>query len=234
MRGTSLLIEVRMSKSSILPKIALGAGVLVAALVGVIAMQPAEFKVQRSTSVSAPPDVVFSHINDFHQWEAWSPWAKIDPQMKTTYTGPETGVGAAYAWDGNDEVGSGKMTIKGSTPPAEVVIDLHFLTPFEAENITTFTVSPEGEGSKVVWAMTGHNNFMSKAFGLVMPMDKMVGGDFEKGLAAMKQVTEADAKRLAEEAAAAAAAAAAAVPAEGAPSEGATADAAVGSPPPAK
>ncbi|MBK7392002.1 MAG: SRPBCC family protein [Chloracidobacterium sp.] len=159
----------------------------------VVAMQPADFKITRSATFNAPPEKVFEQINDFHKWEAWSPWAKIDPNMKTTYSGPATGTGAGYAWAGNDEVGEGKMTITESRPSDTVKIDLEFIRPFAAKNVTDFSIKANGEKSDVTWTMTGTNNFMMKAFGLVMNMDKLVGGDFEKGLAQMKPIVEASA-----------------------------------------
>ncbi len=159
----------------------------------VVAMQPADFKITRSATFNAPPEKVFEQVNDFHKWEAWSPWAKIDPNMKTTYSGATSGKGAGYAWIGNDEVGEGKMTITESRPTDMVKIDLEFIKPFAAKNVTEFNIKPNGDKSDVTWTMTGTNNFMMKAFGLVMNMDKLVGGDFEKGLTQMKPIVEAPA-----------------------------------------
>lgn len=163
----------------------------VAALLIVVAMQPADFTVTRSATMNAPPDRIFEQINDFHKWDAWSPWAKIDPAMKTTYSGPPTGVGSAYAWTGNDQVGEGKMAITASHPNEHVAIDLEFIKPFAAKNVTEFKLKPDGDKTNVTWTMAGKNNFIAKAFGLFMNMDKLVGGDFEKGLAQMKAVVEA-------------------------------------------
>ena len=157
----------------------------------VVAMQPADFKITRSATFSAPPEKVFEQVNDFHKWEAWSPWAKIDPAMKTTYVGPALGVGSSYSWTGNDDVGEGKMTITQSHPNEHVAIDLEFIKPFAAKNLTEFTLKPEGSGTNVTWTMAGKNNFIMKAFSLVMNMDKLVGGDFEKGLAQLKSISEA-------------------------------------------
>ena len=159
----------------------------------VVAMQPADFKIARSATFNAPPEKVFEQVNDFHKWEAWSPWAKIDPNMKTTYSGATSGKGAGYAWIGNDEVGEGKMTITESRPTDMVKIDLEFIKPFAAKNVTEFNIKPNGDKSDVTWTMTGTNNFIMKAFGLVMNMDKLVGGDFEKGLAQLKPIVEAPA-----------------------------------------
>lgn len=156
----------------------------------VIAMQPADFKITRSITINASPEKVFEQVNDFHKWEAWSPWAKLDQNMKTTYTGPPSGTGATYAWVGNSDVGEGRMTINSSHPNDNIGIDLEFIKPFAARNLTDFTLKPDGDKTNVTWSMTGKNNFVSKAFGLVVNMDKLVGGDFEKGLAQMKNVVE--------------------------------------------
>ena len=158
------------------------------------AMQPADFKITRSATINAPADRVFEQVNDFHSWDAWSPWAKLDPAMKTTYSGPPTGVGSSYAWAGNSDVGEGKMTILESRQPEHIRIELEFISPFAAKNITDFAIKPDGDKTNVTWSMTGTNNFVAKIFGLFMNMDKLVGGDFEKGLAQMKIVAETAAK----------------------------------------
>ena len=165
--------------------------VVVVVLCVVIAMQPADFTITRSTEINASTDKVFELVNDFHKWDQWSPWAKLDPNMKVTYSGADSGVGAEYSWSGNDEVGEGKMTIKSNHPPKQIVINLEFIKPFAAKNLTGFDFRAEGEKTNVTWSMIGKKNFMTKAFCLVMDMDKMVGGDFEKGLAQMKTVAEA-------------------------------------------
>lgn len=162
----------------------------IAAFCIVVAMQPEDFKITRTTTINAAPDKVFEQVNDFRKWEAWSPWAKIDPAMKTTYMGPAAGVGASYAWVGNDQVGEGKMTITQSHPNEHIAIDLEFIKPFAAKNLTEFMLKPEGSGTNVTWTMAGKNNFVMKAFALVMNMDKLVGADFEKGLAQMKTLVE--------------------------------------------
>ena len=166
--------------------------VVIAVVLGaVIAMQPEDYKVTRSATYNAPAEKIFEQVNDFRKWDAWSPWAKIDPAMKTTYSGPVSGVGSSYAWIGNSEVGEGKMTISESRPSDFVKIDLDFIQPFASKNVTEFTIKPDGGKTNVTWTMKGKNNLMSKAFGLVMSMDKMIGGDFEKGLAQMKPIVEA-------------------------------------------
>ena len=164
---------------------------LLAGLLILIAMQPADFRVVRSSTMAAPPEKVFAVVNDFHQWERWSPWAKIDPGMKTTFEGPPAGPGAVYSWAGNDKVGEGKMTITDSQPGQRVAIKLDFIKPFASTNQTEFAFQGDGGKTNVVWTMTGTNNFLSKAFSLFMGgMDKMVGPDFEKGLAQMKSTVE--------------------------------------------
>ncbi len=172
--------------------------IFVVAILGFVAaaaLQPDEFTITRSASMNAAPEIVFEQINDFHKWESWSPWAKMDPEMKVTYSGAESGVGAVYEWSGNSEVGSGKMTITQSRPSELVKIDLEFTEPFAAKNVTEFILRPETGGTSVTWTMTGKNNLMAKAFGLVMNMDKMIGSDLEKGLAQIKSVTETTSQR---------------------------------------
>lgn len=164
--------------------------VLLAVFCGVVALQPSEFSIERSAQIAAAPATVFALVNDFHHWDGWSPWAKLDPDMKTTYTGPQSGVDAAYAWVGNSEVGEGKMTITESAPSEKIVIRLEFMKPFEATNEATFTFVPVEGGTRVTWRMDGTNNFVGKAFGLLMDMDTMVGGSFEQGLDAMKGMAE--------------------------------------------
>ena len=176
-----------------LKKVLLVLGALVVLFLIVVAMRPADFKIVRTATIAAPDSVLFAQVNDFHNWGAWSPWAKLDPAMKETYDGPASGTGATYAWTGNSDVGEGKMTILENTPSSLVEIKLEFLKPFAATNIAEFSFVPTGNGTTVTWTMTGTNNFMAKGFDLVMNMDKTVGKDFEKGLAGMKAVAEAKA-----------------------------------------
>ncbi len=194
-----------------LKKIGLGLLAVIAVLAVVIATRPGEFQVQRSATVAASQDVVFPLISDFHQWAKWSPWEKRDPNMKKTFEGPASGVGSVYSWAGNDKVGEGRMTLTEVKPNDRVAIKLEFLKPFAATNTTELTLAPAGGSTNVTWTMRGNNNFVGKAFSLVMNMDKMVGGDFENGLAQLKQLSETEAKRLADEAAKAKAAPQAAV-----------------------
>jgi len=169
----------------------LGVAVLILLLVILVAMQPGDFRVVRSASMGAPPADVFAQVNDLHKWEAWSPWAKIDPAMKQTYDGQPAGSGAIYSWNGNSQVGEGRMTITESRPSDLVRIKLEFMRPFAGTNDVEFTFKPEGNETVVTWSMAGTKNFILKAFGLFMSMDKMVGGMFEQGLAQMKTVVEA-------------------------------------------
>ncbi len=169
--------------------------VIIVIFVIVVALQPAEYRVTRSASISAPPAVVFPQVNDFHNWEGWSPWAKLDPAMKQTYDGTSAGTGASYSWAGNSKVGEGRMTITESRPSDLVRIKLDFVKPFASTADTEFTFRPEGDQSRVTWTMSGRKNFATKMFGLFVSMDKMIGRDFEKGLAQMKAVVEATTKR---------------------------------------
>lgn len=173
--------------------LAIPGGLLLIVLVFVVlvAIRPADFTITRNTTIAAPPGVVFGHINNLHQWEAWSPWAKLDPTMKQTYDGPPEGVGASHSWNGNNKVGEGKMTITESTPAERVALRLEFLRPMRAVNQSVFTLKPDAAGTVVTWTMTGTNGFMGKAFDMVMNMDRMLGKDFEKGLASLKAAAEA-------------------------------------------
>ncbi|MFA6239945.1 MAG: SRPBCC family protein [Candidatus Hydrogenedentales bacterium] len=172
-------------------KILIAVVVLVVGVVVLVASRPAEFRVTRSATIAAPPSVVFAQVNDFRNWKGWSPWEKRDPAMKSTHEGASTGAGAAYSWVGNKDVGEGRMTIVESKPDEFIRIKLEFFKPMAATHTAEFTFKPEGSGTSVTWNMYGKNNFMSKAFQLVMSMDKMVGGDFESGLSQMKTVAEA-------------------------------------------
>ena len=164
--------------------------VIIAVLAVVVALQPAEFRVARNATMSAPAPVIFAQVDDLRKWEGWNPWQKVDPAMKLAFAGPPTGPGASYSWAGNKDVGEGRLTITESRPNDLVRIKLEFMKPFTATNIATFTFKPEGNQTAVTWSMEGRNNFIAKAINLCMNMDKMVGGQFEKGLADMKAVVE--------------------------------------------
>ena len=174
-----------------LGKILIALVVIVVGLVAVIALQPARYRVSRSTAVAAPAAVLFAQVNDFHKWTAWSPWEHIDPAMNRTYEGPPAGAGARYAWAGNREVGEGRMTIVESHPSDRIQVRLEFVKPFAGTSVAEFTFRPDGDRTLVTWSMTGDKNFIAKAIHLVMSMDRMIGDQFDKGLAAMKTVAEA-------------------------------------------
>jgi len=187
-----------------LKKVLIGLAAVILTLVGVIAAQPSTYRVERSATIAAPAEVVFAQVNDFHKWGAWSPWDKLDPNQKVTFDGAESGQGAKYAWSGNDQVGEGRMTIEESKAGELVRIKLEFIRPWESTSPTTFTFKAVEGGTQVTWAMEGTNNFIGKAFSLFMNMDAMLGKDFDKGLASMKAVAEAEAaKKAAEQPAAA-------------------------------
>lgn len=163
---------------------------LVVTLLIYAAAKPDTFRVQRTASINAPPDKVFGLINDFHTWASWSPWEKKDLAMKKTHSGAAQGKGAVLEWDGNKDVGTGRMEILESVPTSKIVIKLDFLKPFEAHNQAEFTLTPNASSTQVTWAMHGPQPFMMKVMDIVMNMDKMVGSDFEAGLANLKVMAE--------------------------------------------
>jgi carbon monoxide dehydrogenase subunit G len=164
--------------------------VAIAAILVYAATRPDDFRVQRSTSIKAPPEKIFPLINDFHRWDAWSPWEKMDPAMKRTYGGVASGKGATYAWEGNSKVGEGRMEIADASPPSKVTIKLDFVKPIEGHNIAEFTLEPKGDSTNVTWTMYGPAAYIAKVIGIFVSMDKMIGNDFETGLANMKAVAE--------------------------------------------
>lgn len=170
--------------------ILIGVAAILVIFIIVVAMQPNDFRTTRSLPMAGPASAAFDQVNDLHNWADWSPWAKMDPNMKLTYDGPRTGTGAKYAWVGNKQVGEGRMTIIESRPSDLVRLKLEFLKPFTATNEAEFTFKPEGNKTNVTWSMIGKKNFVFKAMGLLMNMDKMVGNDFEKGLAGIKTIVE--------------------------------------------
>ena len=174
-----------------LPNILLGLVAVVAVLAVVIAMRPSDFRVSRSAKFAASPSAVFAQVNDFHNWEAWSPWAKMDPNATSPFEGPSAGEGAKFYWSGNNDVGEGSMTLMESRPNDLIRIKLDFVRPFAGTNDVDFTFKPEGNHeTAVTWSIAGKNNFMSKAVGLFMDCEKMTGDQFEKGLANMKSIVE--------------------------------------------
>jgi uncharacterized protein YndB with AHSA1/START domain len=164
--------------------------ILVVAVLIYAATRPDRFRIERSASIKAPPERIFSLLNSFHQWEAWSPWEKVDPAIKRTYSGAESGRGATYAWQGNKNIGEGCMEIIESTPNSRLAIKIDFLKPFEAHNTVEFTLEPQGDTTKVTHAMFGPTPFISKVMGLFFNMEKMVGPKFEEGLASVKAIAE--------------------------------------------
>ena len=177
-------------KTSTAKKVLVGLAVFLIIFFGFVQMQPPQFTVERSIKIAAPASTVYANLDDFHKWEAWSPWAKLDPNMKTTYSGADKGVGATYSWTGDDKVGEGVMKITENRPDELVKIDLDFIRPFAAKNVTEFRLKPDGNQTEVTWKMSGDKNFMMKLVHLFMNMDKLVGADFEKGLTQLKAVSE--------------------------------------------
>lgn len=165
--------------------------VLAVVLAIVIATRPDSFRVSRSMMIATPPEVPFGYVNDFHQWPQWSPFEKLDPALKKTYSGSPAGVGARYAWSGNSKAGSGSMAIIESVPGSRVALDLAFEKPFKATNLTEFTFTPTNGGVNVEWAMSGKSTTMGKVMGLFMKMDDYLGKAFTEGLTNLKNVSEA-------------------------------------------
>ncbi len=164
--------------------------VLIVAILIYAATQPDTFRIQRTASIQAPPGKIFASLNDFHTWTGWSPWEKVDPDMKRTYSGKDSGLGSIYEWQGNNKVGQGRMEITESIASSKLVLKLDFLKPFEAHNTTIFTLLPKGSATEVTWAMEGPSSLMMKVMHLFMNMDKMIGKDFEKGLDNLKTLSE--------------------------------------------
>lgn len=173
-----------------LKKILIVVVVLLLIVVGLAMTKADTFSLQRETTINAPREKVFALINDFHEWGKWSAWEKLDPNMKRTFGGAPSGPGSTYAWEGNSDAGAGQMEITSSTAPSKVEIKLDFTKPFESHNITEFTIDSTAAGTHVVWNMHGPNPFISKIMSVFVSVDKLVGPDFEKGLASMK--TEAE------------------------------------------
>lgn len=150
-----------------------------------------EFVVERRTTIAAPPAEVFARVGNLEGWDEWSPWAEMDPDMTKTFKGESGAVGSNYHWSGNRKVGEGQMTVTDVTDEKNITIDLRFLKPFKSESVTQVNLSPSGDGTEVTWRMTGEKTFMTKVMSLVgKNMDKMVGPDFEKGLAKLKRISE--------------------------------------------
>jgi len=171
-------------------KILLGFVAAIALLLLFALTRPETFRVERSIGVKADPAKIYAVLNDFHAFGAWSPWEKLDPTMKVTYSGAASGQGAVYAWQGNDAVGAGRMEILQTVPGQRVVIKLDFLQPFEGHNTSEYTLTPGADGTTVTWAMFGPSPFVSKLMGIFVSMDSMIGKDFERGLSKLKAFTE--------------------------------------------
>lgn len=170
--------------------IAIAVLVVVVAILIYATTKPDTFRVERTTSIKAPPEKIYALINDFHSWTTWSPYEKKDPDMKRSHSGAASGQGAIYEWDGNKNVGKGRMEVTEATPSSRIVIKLDFFSPFEAHNTAEFTLQPQGDATQVTWAMYGPANYMSKLMGVFFNMDKMVGDDFAIGLANLKAAAE--------------------------------------------
>jgi len=170
--------------------IAIILAIAIAAVLMLALTKPNTFAVQRATSIKAPAEKIFRLINDFHQWGTWSPYENKDPAMKRTYSGANSGKGAVYAWDGNNNVGSGRMEILDTSVPSKIVIKLDFFKPFEGHNTAEFTMLPQGDATYLTWLMHGPAPFMSRLMQVFMNIDKMIGKDFEVGLANLKKITE--------------------------------------------
>ena len=173
-----------------LKKIALAVLAIIVVILGMAAMKPDTFSVKRVVTIKAPPEKIAPLVTDFHQWASWSPWEALDPAMKRTFSGAPAGKGAVYEWEGNKDVGKGRMEIVDATTPAKTVIKLDFMQPFESHNTTEFTLVPQGDMTEVSWNMTGPMPFISKIMSVFASMDSMIGKDFEKGLANMKTTAE--------------------------------------------
>lgn len=160
----------------------------------IVFLLPSEFRVTRSATIAAPADVVFAQVNNFRNWEFWSPWADRDPDAVFGYGGPSSGVGASFEWTGNNEIGQGSQKIVESVGNERIAIELRFTKPFQAENLVEFAFKPDNDGTTVTWSMSGNRDFMSRMFSLLMNADGMIGRDFEQGLSNLKKVSEAAAK----------------------------------------
>ncbi len=177
-----------------LKKILIALAAIIAGFLIVVALQPSEFQVERTATVAAQPAAVFNQVNDFHKWDAWSPWANLDPSAKIAFEGPASGAGTVMTWDGNSKVGQGKMTLTESQPNDLVKVKVDFVKPLEGSNELTFAIKPDGDKTAVSWTVAGHQSFIAKAFCLVMNGKKMMADAMDQGLANMKSVVEGASK----------------------------------------
>jgi uncharacterized protein YndB with AHSA1/START domain len=173
-----------------LKRLSIGVVLLVGAAAVVVWFQPDDYRLTRSTVIAAPAAAVFAQVNDLRKWDDWSPWAKLDPAAKVTFEGPQAGAGAVFKWDGNDKVGAGTMTITESKPNERVATRTDFVKPFEGTSNADFVFSEQGGQTNVIWTMAGTQTFIGKAICMFMPMEKMLGPEFEKGLMQLKRVSE--------------------------------------------
>jgi hypothetical protein len=173
-----------------LKRLAVGLVLLIAAFLVVVWFQPDDYRLTRQILIAAPATKIFEQVNDLKKWDGWSPWAKLDPNAKVTFSGPQSGEGASFRWDGNDKVGAGTMVITESKPVTRVATRTDFTRPFEGSSHSDFVFSEQGGQTNVIWSMFGKQNFIGKAICLFMPMEKVMGPEFEKGLAALKAVVE--------------------------------------------
>lgn len=177
-------------RSSLYKKISVILALLLAALLGLVALQPSEYRVERSAVIKSTPEAAFEQVNTLRNWDAWSPWAKVDPNAKISYSDAESGVGASFSWAGNNEVGEGKLTITDSLPAQQVTYDLEFVKPFAGISSAEFRFLTHEQGTKIIWSMWGSNSFFAKAIGLFIDCDKMIGDKFEEGLSNLRNVLE--------------------------------------------
>lgn len=181
-------------KRSIVRRVLLTLGLVVVVLVGGVlglaATKPDEFRIERSLAIDAPPEAIYPLIADFHQWEAWSPFEKVDPNAKKSFSGADSGLGAKYAWEGNAQAGAGNIEVTSAEPPHRLTMDLNMVKPFECHNVVEFTLEPQGDATVVTWAMSGKSHYCAKIMQVFCDMDAMCGGQFEEGLAQMKSIAE--------------------------------------------
>ena len=171
--------------------ILIGIAAVVAAFLVVVAMQPSEFRLERTATVAAPADAVFAQVNDFRKWENWSPWAKLDPDAKMNFEGPAEGAGTVMSWTGNSQVGEGKMTLVESKPNELIKVNVEMVKPMEGASTSEFTFKPEGDKTAVTWTMSAHHTFLHKAMCLIMNGKKMMTEAMDQGLSNMGSVAKA-------------------------------------------
>jgi hypothetical protein len=171
-------------------KILIAIAAVLVVVLALAASKPESFRVERSISIHAKPDKIFPYVNDLHQWSAWSPWEKLDPDMKRSFSGAQKGKGAVYEWDGNAKIGAGRMEVLESQPGVRILIQLDFLKPFKAHNMAEFTLKPDGQETQLSWAMSGPNNYFAKLMQVFFSMDSMIGKEFEAGLSTLKADAE--------------------------------------------